>query len=91
MPLILSLGGKEKQNSSESFFLLQVNYNFLESEINTNEPCKKKKNSFVDLKFSFNLAPYLVPGSPIPSLPRPSPQCTSVGYILAVGLRVKGI
>ena len=39
MPLILSLGGKEKQNSSESFFLLQVNYNFLESEINTNEPC----------------------------------------------------
>ena len=43
MPLILSLGGKEKQNSSESFFLLQVNYNFLESEINTNEPCKKKK------------------------------------------------
>ena len=51
----------------------------------------KKKNSFVDLKFSFNLAPYLVPGNPIPSLPRPSPQCTSVGYILAVGLRVKGI
>lgn len=39
MPLILSLGGKEKQNSSMSFFLLQVNYNFLEGEVNTNEPC----------------------------------------------------
>lgn len=38
MPLIFSLGGKEKQNSSVSFFLLQVNYNFLEFEINTNEP-----------------------------------------------------